>query len=1253
VHADSGSGLYHYYVEIYNSSGWQSVGQVPAPGQYTTIDTISFTNLPADTFRVILEDSANQCFDTIGFPIINLFVFEPTQIIISESVINATNVLTLDGSATLSVSGGGPSYTFSWIGPNGFLSSSQNINNLQYGIYNYTLTDTNGCIITDSVYVAASQACSFGSFTSAPPICFGDGNGQILINSVFGSPQFTYLLEYQNPNTLNWNFVNSAIVVDSFYTFTNLYSGTYQYILTDASGCSVTSPQINVQDPTPISSNNTIIFTSSSTSCDGQISSIINGGVAPIIHNWIGPNSFNSNLPIIINLCVGTYCDSVVDANGCNAILCDFVNFEPPCSPEVEINNIFCDEDSSGLAIVTKTNNAYPLFVWIHDFTGDTISMDTFAVNLPSGNYTFNAYNLGVPGACPDTSIYFTILAPDLTLMPISGNTICTGDSTFFIVDPVNIDSNYLYQINIGNNSFLLEDSSLYYPVGIYTYTVEIDTGNGFVPCFSSQNIEVIENDLNIDAILVINEICATYLGSVEVFASSSFSPINFSLDTNYQSSNLFTNLSSAYYNLSVQDGMNCTILQDSILVDLESSIVLNVDSALETCRLNDGWIEVIAQNGYGGYQYSIDSGLSFSSTIYSDTLLIDSLVKGYYNLVVRDDSMCVYDYGNIYIGKTPRPKIDYIHMKNESCCGWDGEITIFSTPQNTISIYSLDTFNTFQNSNLFDSLMSGDYLIYIEDTNSCLDSIEVTLEADSTPNINLTVGITDVVCNGDSNGTFKIYYPDSCYIYELHRYTFFTPTLVLDTGDYFNELISGFYGVIAISNSGTCFDSSAVKFIDEPIPISFDPPVITDVRCLNNDSCNGEIYLPTDPTGGVSPYYYYLKDVNNNIPMGVLPCLQKFEYLCPSEYEIQIVDGNACVVYDTIFVADSSLYIDSFSVQNVQCYNGNDGVVEVFVSGGLGNYSYLWSNSDTTNIADSLSGHEYFILVTDSVGCFAFDSVQISDPDTLQFDILGKKDETCMGVTNDGEIYLAFYGGTSPYNFMWSSFSGFSGNSGFGFGDTIFNLTYDTIIIDVTDANYCSASPVWVTQSVTIVDALNSSNLLSFDSIYLFENPICFGTHTAFIDIDLNGGDAPIQYSIDSMNSWSALDSFAHLNAGKYNIYVQDTYGCLDSAIVNIIEYDQIIINYDSIKQVSCFEGNDGYISVSNSGGVTPYSYLWIPTNETTNQISDLYAVPHIIKVTDSVNCVIVDTIDLYELTEPIQTISSVVNIISCFEGN
>ena len=68
--------------------------------------------------------------------------------------------------------------------------------------------------------------------------------------------------------------------------------------------------------------------------------------------------------------------------------------------------------------------------------------------------------------------------------------------------------------------------------------------------------------------------------------------------------------------------------------------------------------------------------------------------------------------------------------------------------------------------------------------------------------------------------------------------------------------------------------------------------------------------------------------------------------------------------------------------------------------------------------------------------------------------------------------------------------------------------------------------------------------------------------------------------------------------------------------------------------------------------GGVSPYDYLWIPTLETTSSISDLY-IPHIVKVTDSVGCTQIDTIDLVELTDPIQTQSSIIDIVSCYNGN
>ena len=561
VEVDSGGGIYHFYLEMYNASfplngGWQSVGQVPAPGQYTSVTTVPFTNLPADTFRVILEDTSNQCFDTIGFPLLNIIVSEPSEIIINENSTNSTNITTFDGSASVVVSGGVSPYSYVWTGPNGFTSTSFSITNLQSGVYYYTLTDSSGCIVSDSVEVFALQSCSYGNYTSVPPICFADGNGQIQINSVYGVAPFTYQLEMWNTVSLNWNVVNTIVISDTFYTFTNLFAATYQYTLSDDNTCVITSPQINVQDPTQITSNNTVVYTTSSTNCDGEISAIINGGVAPVSHYWTGPNGYTSTLPLLTNLCVGVYCDSVVDNNGCNAVLCDIVDSDPPCSPEIEVTNIFCNEDSSGVSIVTKTNNNYPLFTWTN-MLGDTSSLDTFAVNLPAGNYTFNAFNLGVPNACPDTSISFTILTPVVSVLSLKGDTICDGDSTSFIIETINTDSSFVYQILIGSDIFSENDTSDFYSSGNYNYIIEVDTGNGFMSCFSP-NIEIVNSDLSIDSVLVINEMCATSLGSIEVFGSSTFNPLLYTFDSVFQSSNLFTNLDADYYTLSVSDGMGC-----------------------------------------------------------------------------------------------------------------------------------------------------------------------------------------------------------------------------------------------------------------------------------------------------------------------------------------------------------------------------------------------------------------------------------------------------------------------------------------------------------------------------------------------------------------------------------------------------------------------------------------------------------------------------------------------------------------------
>ncbi len=62
-----------------------------------------------------------------------------------------------DGAININVSGGTPTYTYSWSGPNGFTATSQNISGLVGGTYSVTITDANGCSSTISSIVVQSN----------------------------------------------------------------------------------------------------------------------------------------------------------------------------------------------------------------------------------------------------------------------------------------------------------------------------------------------------------------------------------------------------------------------------------------------------------------------------------------------------------------------------------------------------------------------------------------------------------------------------------------------------------------------------------------------------------------------------------------------------------------------------------------------------------------------------------------------------------------------------------------------------------------------------------------------------------------------------------------------------------------------------------------------------------------------------------------------------------------------------------------
>lgn len=126
---------------------------------------------------------------------------------ISAGISSQTNVLCngqSTGSATVTVSGGGTPYTYSWNSSP--LQNSPTAVNLPAGTFTVTVTDNNGvsskasAIITESVAVVANA-------TSSNIKCFNANDGQIIITGSNGVSPYTFSINnganYQGGNTFN------------------------------------------------------------------------------------------------------------------------------------------------------------------------------------------------------------------------------------------------------------------------------------------------------------------------------------------------------------------------------------------------------------------------------------------------------------------------------------------------------------------------------------------------------------------------------------------------------------------------------------------------------------------------------------------------------------------------------------------------------------------------------------------------------------------------------------------------------------------------------------------------------------------------------------------------------------------------------------------------------------------------------------------------------------------------------------------
>ncbi|MFN0015499.1 MAG: FG-GAP-like repeat-containing protein [Saprospiraceae bacterium] len=199
-----------------------------------------------------------------------------------------------NGSAAfLGAAQGTPPYTLLWS--TGSAASDQQ--GLISGPYTVTVTDANGCTLTQTTQVPEYSAPVLTDNTT-DVTCFGAANGSIAVTLSGGTPGFSYLWENNATSLLRQNLV----------------PGQYALTVSFANGkCSV-SRNFELTEPSALLSNGT----TTTPACPGKTngSAAFLGaaqGTAPYTLLW-GTGSANPNLP---NLAAGTYALTVTDANGC------------------------------------------------------------------------------------------------------------------------------------------------------------------------------------------------------------------------------------------------------------------------------------------------------------------------------------------------------------------------------------------------------------------------------------------------------------------------------------------------------------------------------------------------------------------------------------------------------------------------------------------------------------------------------------------------------------------------------------------------------------------------------------------------------------------------------------------------------------------------------------------------------------------------------------------------------------------------
>ncbi|WP_299123051.1 T9SS type A sorting domain-containing protein [uncultured Tenacibaculum sp.] len=558
--------------------------------------------------------------------------------------------------------------------------------------------------------------------------------------------------------------------------------------------------------------------------------------------------------------------------------------------------------------------------------------------------------------------------------------------------------------------------------------------------------------------------------------------------------------------------------------------------------------------------------------------------------------------------------------------------------------------------------LSSGVYEVELRDDKyssglSCNKVVkQIELKNPKLLEINASVNL-GIPCNG-GDGSIKVIVKGGVapasgnYTIKLYKNSGTTPVktaYLAHSKDTYKQII--FYNLKNGTYKVTVNDKYIQKFTTQNLsqPSVLDLPssniVTTKVTCFGDS--NGTIKVT--PTGGTSPYKVFLNGVE--VPGAFTGTKIINGKKAANNYTILIEDGNKCRTTlktgITIGGPSKELSISQIDQGNTTSTGASDGFVEYRINGGTSGYTYTFKGTSLTGV--NLSGsivsdggtvkfeglkkdNYIFKIVDKTTVCTKSKAVAITDPDVLEIN-LTKTDVKCFGEST-GTITAAVKGGASNvYKYKWYKTTA-SGSIISTLSDTGSSITkgvgYYKVEVKVI---YNSKTVETKTSNVAVIDQ-PSENL---SIVKIIKNVSCKGGNDGEINLtNVRGGTPPYLY-LWSNNA--KTKNISGLSKGNYKVVVTDKNGCTLEETYTVGEpINELTITLDNSQDPLSFNGTDGRINVSVTGGNGTYTYKW--TNKlgvnvgTSQDLSGVGAGKYTLVVTDAKGCT--DTLVEVPLNQP-----------------